>query len=382
MSQPRFLDLHALQTLPFSNPNRDEEGNPKTVVFGGAERTRISSQSWKRRIRLDVETKLGDPAVRTRRVVRGVAERLHQQHDWPLDEAEAAGRQVARSAGNGIKLEKSKDEKNEEILTTSVLLFLPEAGLDELTVIAADHREAIVDEEAKPEKKRKGILPSDQIAAVLGSRNGTINLFGRMLAELPGANVDGAVQMAHAFTVHETTPEFDFFSAVDDIEQQTGIPGSGHISTALFTAGTFYRYANIDLDGLVRNLGGDRAAAAELVTAFAQAFIRTVPTGKDRPTAPMTVPDLVHLAVRSDRPVSLAAAFERPVRALDDGHVTQAVDRLDAYAGRLHRLLGADRQLWTGHAHVLDQTPANLGGAHETFDDLVQATVARAWVQE
>ena len=381
MNQPRFLDLHALQTLPFSNPNRDEEGNPKTVVFGGAERTRISSQSWKRRIRLDVEAKLGDPAVRTRRVVRGVAERLHQHHDWPLEEAEAAGRQVARSAGNGIKLEKSKDEKNEEILTTSVLLFLPEAGLDDLTAIAAAHREAIVDEEAKPEKKRKGILPAEEIAAVLGSRNGTINLFGRMLAELPGANVDGAVQMAHAFTVHETSPEFDFFSAVDDIEQQAGIPGSGHIATAMFTAGTFYRYANIDLDGLVRNLGGDREAAAELITAFAQAFIRTVPTGKDRPTAPMTVPDLVHLAVRSDRPVSLAAAFERPVRALDDGHLIQAADTLDTYAGRIHRLLGVERQLWAGHAQVLDESRAHLGTPADAFDELVAAAVARAFVQ-
>jgi CRISPR system Cascade subunit CasC len=382
VSQPRFLDLHALQTLPFSNPNRDEEGNPKTVVFGGAERTRISSQSWKRRIRLDVEAKLGDPAVRTRRVVRGVADRLHHAHDWPLEDAEAAGRQVARSAGNGIKLEKSKDEKNEEILTTSVLLFLPEAGLDELTAIAAAHRDAIVDEEAKPEKKRKGILPADEIAAVLGSRNGTINLFGRMLAELPGANVDGAVQMAHAFTVHETTPEFDFFSAVDDIEQQAGIPGSGHISTALFTAGTFYRYANIDLDGLVRNLGGDHTAAAELVTAFAQSFIRTVPTGKDRPTAPMTVPDLVHLAVRADRPVSLAAAFERPIRAGDDGHVTLAATTLDTYAGRITRLLGAPRQLWAGHTQVLDEDRPHLGENLDSFDDLVAAAVARLLANE
>ncbi|WP_030144359.1 type I-E CRISPR-associated protein Cas7/Cse4/CasC [Glycomyces sp. NRRL B-16210] len=378
MNQPRFLDLHALQTLPFSNPNRDEEGNPKTVVFGGAERTRISSQSWKRRIRLDVEAELGDPAVRTRRVVRGVAERLHNAHDWPIEEAEAAGRQVARSTGaKGINLEKSKDEKNEEILTTSVLLFLPEAGLDELTAIAAAHRDAIVEEEAKPEKKRKGILPSDEIAAVLGSRNGTINLFGRMLAELPGANVDGAVQMAHAFTVHETSPEFDFFSAVDDIEQRAGIPGSGHISTALFTAGTFYRYANIDLDGLLRNLGGDRTAAAELITSFAQAFIRTVPTGKDRPTAPMTAPDLVHLAVRSDRPVSLAAAFERPVRAVDDGHLGRAVDTLDDYAGRITKLLGASRRTWAGHAQVLDQDLKSLGDAADSFDDLVDAAVAQ-----
>lgn len=132
----------------------------------------------------------------------------------------------------------------------------------------------------------------------------------------------------------------------------------------------------------MRNLGGDRTAATELVAAFAQAFIRTVPTGKDRPTAPMTAPDLVHLALRSDRPVSLAAAFERPIRALDEGHVTQAADRLDTYAGRLHRLLGSDRQLCAGHAHVLDQTPANLGDTHDAFDDLVRAAVARAFDRE
>ena len=380
MNQPRFIDLHALQTLPFSNPNRDEEGAPKTVVFGGVERTRISSQSWKRRIRLDVETKLGDPAVRTRRVVRGVADRLHQHHDWPIDEAEAAGRQVARSAGNGIKLEKSKDEKNEEILTTSVLLFLPEAGLDELTAIAADHREAIVAEEAK--KKPKGILPAEQITEVLGSRNGTINLFGRMLAELPGANVDGAVQMAHAFTVHETAPEFDFFSAVDDIEQQAGIPGSGHINTAMFTAGTFYRYANIDLEGLTANLGGDRVAAAELVEAFAQSFIRTIPTGKDRPTAPMTIPDLVHLAVRSDRPASMAAAFEAPIRGNDNGHLADAAVTLDRYAGKVNTLLGVERRLWSAHTQVLDVTRKHLGGQHAAFDGLVADAIAHALPQE
>ena len=68
MSTPRFIDIHALQTVPFSNLNRDDQGAPKTVIFGGAERTRISSQSWKRAIRRKVEHILGDPAVRTRRV--------------------------------------------------------------------------------------------------------------------------------------------------------------------------------------------------------------------------------------------------------------------------------------------------------------------------
>ncbi len=48
MTAPRFLDIHLLQTIPFANLNRDDLGAPKTVVYGGATRTRVSSQCWKR----------------------------------------------------------------------------------------------------------------------------------------------------------------------------------------------------------------------------------------------------------------------------------------------------------------------------------------------
>ncbi|GAA3739288.1 CRISPR system Cascade subunit CasC [Spinactinospora alkalitolerans] len=380
MSTPRFIDIHALQTVPFSNLNRDDQGAPKTVVFGGVERTRISSQSWKRVIRHEVERVLGDPAVRTRRVVRGVAERLEKQ-GWPKEEAEAAGRQVARSAGSGIKLERSKDEQDEEVLTTSVLLYLPEAGMEELTAIAAEHRDAVVVEEAKPEKKRKGVLPGAAIAEVLGRRNGTINLFGRMLAELPGANVDGAVQLAHAFTTHSTSVEYDFFSAVDDVEQELGIPGSGHINTAMFSAGTFYRYANIDLRGLDANLGKDTAAARELVKTFLDAFITKLPTGKANATAPASVPDLVHVAVRADRPLSLATAFEAPVQPAE-GHLAPSLDKIVAYAESVNTLLGADQRLWSGHTIAGRDKLTQLGDHHASFADLTTAAVAAAYGRE
>ncbi|MDA0564157.1 type I-E CRISPR-associated protein Cas7/Cse4/CasC [Streptomonospora sp. S1-112] len=376
MSDPRYIDIHALQTVPYSNLNRDDQGAPKTVVFGGAERTRISSQSWKRVIRRSVEEAVGDPAVRTRRVVRGVAERL-QARGWPQEEAEAAGRQVARSAGNGIKLERSKDERDTEVLTTSVLLYLPEAGLENLTAIAEAHREAVVAEEAKPEAKRKGVLPSEEIAEVLGRRSAAINLFGRMLAELPGANVDGAVQFAHAFTTHATSIEYDFFAAVDDVEEQLSIPGSGHINTAMFSAGTFYRYANVDLRGLAANLGADTTTARDLVTAFLHAFILTLPTGKTTSTAPATLPDLVHIAVRDDRPVSLAAAFEAPVGATE-GHLAPSQGRLDSYAAELTTLLGADHRLWAGHTATLAKAD-HLGAKHPSFDRLVADAVEAAY---
>lgn len=47
-----FLDVHVLQTVPPSNLNRDDTGSPKTAVYGGVRRARVSSQAWKRATRL------------------------------------------------------------------------------------------------------------------------------------------------------------------------------------------------------------------------------------------------------------------------------------------------------------------------------------------
>ena len=46
-----YLDIHVIQSLPPSNVNRDDTGSPKTAVYGGVRRARVSSQSWKRAIR-------------------------------------------------------------------------------------------------------------------------------------------------------------------------------------------------------------------------------------------------------------------------------------------------------------------------------------------
>ncbi|WP_246835457.1 type I-E CRISPR-associated protein Cas7/Cse4/CasC, partial [Micromonospora sp. MH33] len=46
------VGVHILQTLPASNVNRDNSGSPKTATYGGVRRARVSSQSWKRAVRL------------------------------------------------------------------------------------------------------------------------------------------------------------------------------------------------------------------------------------------------------------------------------------------------------------------------------------------
>lgn len=368
MTTPAYLDIHALQTVPYSNLNRDDLGTPKTLMYGGAERTRVSSQSWKRAVRHEIEQRLGQPAIRTRHITEAVAGRLTAQ-GWDRELALAGARQVVRSAGKegreGIQLE--DDGKK-----TSVTFYLPASGIDELAAIIADHRDAVAAEALK--KKPAGILPKDQVEAVLRSRNATIQLMGRMLAELPGAEVDGAVQFAHAFTTHATVVETDFFTAVDDIEKA----GSAHMNSGQFSAGTFYRYANVGLGTLAANLDGDLAATRELATEFLRAFITTVPSGKQNATAAMTIPDLVYIAVRTDRPISLAAAFEDPVCS-QIGYAEPSRQELSAYAARVHEYWGTNGLDWHGHAAIAAKPLPGLGNRTDSLTTLVEDAIAAAF---
>ena len=49
-------------------------------------------------------------------------------------------------------------------------------------------------------------------------------LFGRMVTSDPAANIDAAIHVAHAFTVHQEESESDYFSVVDDLQQTTKTP--------------------------------------------------------------------------------------------------------------------------------------------------------------
>lgn len=364
---PRFIDIHLLQTLPYSNINRDDLGSPKSVVYGGVSRTRVSSQSWKRAVRLAVEETLGDPAARTRRIPEQVAQRL-KDGGWPAELATAAGQQVVLSAGKGLKVESDG--------VTSVLLYLPTSALDELADLAAAHREEI--QAQAGQKKPAPVLATDKITELLSRRNGVINLFGRMLAELPAAEVDGSVQVAHAFTTHGTSTEVDFFTAVDDLNTSE-MRGSGHMNSAEFSSGVFYRYASLDLTGLSKNLA-NHTAAAELTGAFLSAFISALPTGKQNPTAAHTIPDLAYIAVRADRPVSLAPAFESPIRLTEEGgYAARSRDALASYAHRLHTLWGTDGIVRHAHATIDAKELPGLGGKETSYAGLIRQAVADAY---
>ncbi|MFI0596594.1 type I-E CRISPR-associated protein Cas7/Cse4/CasC [Streptomyces griseus] len=379
----RFIDLHVIQSVPFANLNRDDTNSVKTVQYGNVLRTRVSSQSWKRAIRGVFEDRIGQAALRTRRIGERVTLLLTEVRGWPLDLAEKAGAHTA--AASSIKFELAKDPKDPKLavankVLTNAMVYVPETAVAELADLAEEFREAL--QNAKDIKKPadKSVLPTDRVEAVLRSRNGVINLFGRMLAEVDNAGVDGAVQVAHALTTHETDVELDYFSAVDDITANWGDQsGSGHMGHTEFSAGTFYRYATIDLRDLARNTGNRPEELRDLTAAFLSAFILSLPQAKKNSTAPHTIPDLAHISVRTDRPLSYAAAFESPVTAAGQGgYAAPSRTTLSAYAEEANRLLGTGGILHAGWAGVDAKGLDGLGTRHTSFDALIDTALTHA----
>ena len=99
-----------------------------------------------------------------------------------------------------------------------------------------------------------------------------------------------------------------------------------------FNSSTLYRYATVNVADLFKLIGEDTADA---VKAFAQAFICSMPTGKQNSYANKTLPDMVYVTVRKDQPVNLCGAFEKPVYS-KEGYAELSKNALFEYAERLY----------------------------------------------
>jgi CRISPR system Cascade subunit CasC len=304
------IDIHALQSLPPSNINRDDTGAPKSAVFGGVPRQRVSSQSWKRAIRRDFEGKLPADTVgfRTKRVAELVAMKVQELSEkvgarWEDDAAQAATNALFSAAKIKLVPVKAKNDEKQGADETGYLLFLSPRQIENAAraILAADG-------EKVAGKDAKELLNSEHSI--------DIAMFGRMVADDPSFNVDASVQVAHAIGIHESEPEFDYYTAVDDVVEDNAESGAGMIGTMQMMSSTLYRFATVDVRSLEENLG-DENAAREAVGAFLDSFVTSLPTGKQNSYANNTLPELIYVTVRSSRSISLVNAFEEPVRTGD-----------------------------------------------------------------
>lgn len=318
MPEPRrYLDVHVLQTVPPSNINRDDAGSPKQAIYGGARRARVSSQAWKRATRTAFAEKvpLADLATRTKRISSLLTDRLAAAHDLSREDATRIGTALLEPLG----ITPSKKNAAE----TSYLLFFGYNQLDALVTLIGDRIDTL---KGLDDAALTNTLADLNVREVLGSGHPLdVALFGRMVANIPGLNVDAACQVAHALSTHPVEIEFDYYTAVDDEKrlQENEDKGAGMIGTVEFNSATLYRYATIGLHQLRDNLGGIDAVPGA-VELFVDCFSRSMPTGHRNSFAHQTLPSLVVVVAREDQPVNLVSAFEKPVRS-DHGVLDRSV---------------------------------------------------------
>ena len=317
-----YVDIHIIQNLPPSCVNRDDSGSPKSAVYGGVRRLRVSSQSWKRATRLYFNDLLDakDVGVRTKRVVEVLAERITEDAPELAGDAVTLAEGVFKAARIKLSPPRGKKDAPQE---SGYLLFLSTsqiARLAELAIASARDDETL---DAKTVKKIFKEAHAVDIA-----------LFGRMVADDTDLNVDAACQVAHAISTHAAENEYDFFTAVDDDKSRSEEEdaGAGMMGTVEFSSATMYRYATVNLDMLVENLG-DGDAALRALEVFIKGFCLSMPTGKQNTFANRTLPEAVVVSVRDDQPVSLVGAFEKPIRTNEaDGYLTRSVGALAEHA--------------------------------------------------
>jgi CRISPR system Cascade subunit CasC len=328
-----FIELHILQSFAPSNLNRDDTNNPKDCIFGGVRRARISSQCIKRAIRLHplFETTTEVPtAERTRFLARALAQKLVEVGKSEEESINAATHFVGAILGG-------MDSKNEE--RSKVLFFVSAEEKQMLVQLILENWDDIL--QGKIDKNSSPVKEFKKKFANRTSAPG-VAMFGRMLAEDPLLNMDAACQVAHAISTHRANMEFDFFTAVDDL-QESEETGAGMMGITGFNAATFYRYARIDFDQLVNNLD-DLKLARKTVEAFLIAAAHAVPTGKQNSFAAQNPPSFLMAVAREDgMSWSLSNAFEKPVFAKSDQSLLEtSILALDSYWSGLVEFFGQE----------------------------------------
>lgn len=302
----RFVQLHLLTNYLPSNLNRDDTGRPKTALVGDATRLRISSQSQKRAWRTsdNFENSLaGHLGTRTKMMGLEVFKALKNAK---VTEKVARDWSKAIAARFGKLKSDKKTENDEDLQIEQLAHFSPEerAAIDVLVKACAARNTAPTDDDLKLLRKPKTAVD--------------IAMFGRMLADSPAYNMEAAVQVAHAITVHKTAVEDDYFSAVDDLNTGLEDKGAGHIGERGYGAGLFYLYVCINRELLKENLGGDEALTERALEALSHAITKVSPTGMQNSHASRAYASYVLAEKGDQQPRSLAQAFLKPVKPFDD----------------------------------------------------------------
>ncbi len=335
----RHLEFHILQSFPVSCLNRDDMGAPKSALIGGVNRARVSSQCWKRAVRMKMH-ELGCPiAKRTKYVVKAISDECLALGATP-EQAESCGELVAKTFTKAVK---------NGVSDTLFFLSSSEAKGIAAAFKAVDFKE-IGDKELKKITKD----------AIEPARDGVdIALFGRMVADAAELNVEAAASFAHAISIHEVNSEIDFFTAVDDCRPE-GEMGSAHMGSLEFNSATYYRYISLDLGQLAENMKTEDIFPA--VEVFMKALFQAVPAARQTTMTAATPWDYAIVTLRKGQ--NLQIPFNAPVKK------SRGTDMVSAGKEELKNRFEGTKSLY-GSLYGLEYQ-SEVGIGYNGFDQLLE----------
>jgi CRISPR system Cascade subunit CasC len=327
------IEFHILQSFPVTCLNRDDVGAPKSAIVGGVSRARVSSQCWKRQVRLAM------PEFGIK-----LAARTKQSESLFIQACLAAGASEEQAQACGQKIASQ--------LIDDTLLFISET---EAKAFAEFAKEKEFDASKLKDKDLAKVAKKALNPAVDAL---DIALFGRMVAKAPEMNVEAAASFAHAISTHKVSNEVEFFTALDDLQTE---PGSAHMGSLEFNSATYYRYISLDLGQLAQSLGEDNLAKA--VEAFTKALFVAVPNARQTTQSGASPWEFARVLVR--RGQRLQVPFETPVKAQAGGYLQPSISELKSYLDKKEKLTGS----------LFGKLAAYDWGEDENFsiDDLIAA---------
>lgn len=325
------IEYHILQSFPVTCLNRDDVGSPKTAVVGGTPRARVSSQCWKRQVRMALHDLGLDLGIRTKH-----PEKLFESACLEL----GANEEQARSCAEKIKSE----------LIDDTLIFISQS---EAKAFAQYAQEKDFDA-SQIKEKELGKIAKKALNPALDALD--IALFGRMVAKATDMNVEAAASFSHAISTHHVSNEVEFFTALDDYAEE---PGSAHMGSLEFNSATYYRYISLDLGQLAQSLNPEAIKSA--IAAFTQALFLAVPEARQHTMSGAGNWEYAHVLVRQGQ--RLQVPFDAAIESKDKGYLEPSITYLDKYLEHKEKLSGS----------LFQKKAAYQWGKDESFsiDDLI-----------
>jgi len=313
-----LIELHILQSFPVSCLNRDDVGSPKSALFGGVQRARISSQSLKRAVRvLAREESTAFNGIRSRFLLEPFTKALIN-----VGMEENAAVEQAKLVCEAFS---TIDKKNPDQVTTAV--FLSPDEIQQVAKAVAEGKDA-----------KQAIKKVDRLDAA------DIALFGRMVANDASVNVEGAALFSHALSTHSASNEVDFFSSVDDLKADAEDSGASMIGTLEYNSATYYRYTAINLDQFAneKNLGKlSPDQRREILKDFIRATLTAVPGARKNSMNAATLPfEVLGIRKSKGQPLQLINAFEEPVKAKGKGLQASSLAAMKNHLDALEKTWG------------------------------------------